>query len=98
MLRTTTAAVASTERALVLVARGDPSRYVIAWDRDPATVLNALLAGRPPGAAVPGAYRTVVSRDLPKMIAVEADKRPLPRRELRSSGSALRERHVSRPH
>jgi hypothetical protein len=65
------AAVASTERALTLVARGDRSQHEIVWDRDPAPVLNALLAGQPPGSAAPGDFRVTVSRDLPALIAVE---------------------------
>jgi hypothetical protein len=65
------AAVASTERALALVSRGDSTRHEVRWDRDPAPVLNALLAGRPPGPVAPGNFRVTVSRDLPALIAVE---------------------------
>ena len=65
------AAVASTERALTLVARGDRSPHEVRWDRDPAPVLNALLAGHPPGPAAPGDFRVTVSHDRPALIAVE---------------------------
>jgi hypothetical protein len=65
------AAVASTERALTLLARGDRARHEVLWDRDPVPVLNALLAGHPPGPAAPGDFRVTVSRDLPALIAVE---------------------------
>jgi hypothetical protein len=65
------AAVASTERALTLVARGDRSHHEVVWDRDPVPVLNALLAGHPAGPAAPGDFRVTVSRDLPALIAVE---------------------------
>jgi hypothetical protein len=65
------AAVASTERALTLVARGDRSPHEVRWDRDPAPVLNALLAGHPPGPAAPGDFRVTVSHDRPGLIAVE---------------------------
>ncbi len=65
------AAVASTERALTLLARGDRSHHEVFWDRDPAPVLNALLAGHPLGPAAPGDFRVTVSRDLPTLIAVE---------------------------
>jgi hypothetical protein len=65
------AAVAATERALTLIARGDRSHHEVFWDRDPAPVLNALLAGHPPGPAAPGDFRVTVSRDLPALIAVE---------------------------
>jgi hypothetical protein len=58
------AAVASTERALTLVARGDHSRHEVRWDRDPAPVLSALLAGQRPGPAAPGDFRVTVSRGL----------------------------------
>jgi hypothetical protein len=64
------AAVASTERALILLARGDRSRREIAWDREPAPVLNALVGGHPPGPAAPGDFCVIVSRDLPGLIAV----------------------------
>jgi hypothetical protein len=71
------AAVASTERALTLAGRGDRSRHRIAWDRAPAPILNALLAGDAPGEAAPGDYCVVVSRDLPTLISVEqVDGRP----------------------
>jgi hypothetical protein len=65
------AAVASTERALTLVSRGDRSRHEVSWDRDPAPSLGALLAGRPPERGAPGAFRVSVSGDLPALIAVE---------------------------
>jgi hypothetical protein len=65
------AAVASTERALTLVARGDRSHHEVFWDRDPAPVLNALLAGHSPGPAAPGDFHVTISRDLPTLIAVE---------------------------
>jgi hypothetical protein len=65
------AAVASTERALTLLARGDRSAHEVCWDRDPAPVLNALLAGRQPGPTSPGDFRVTVSHDLPTLIAVE---------------------------
>jgi hypothetical protein len=65
------AAVASTERALTLVGRGDRSRHEIAWECEPAPVLNALLAGDAPGEATPGDFRVVVSRDLPTLISSE---------------------------
>lgn len=65
------AAVASTERVLALAARGDRSEHEIPWDRDPAPVLNALLAGHPPGPAAPGDFRVTVSRGLPGLIAIE---------------------------
>jgi hypothetical protein len=65
------AAVASTERALTLVARSDLSQHEVLWDRDPAPVINALLAGHPPGPVAPGGFRVTVSRDLPALIAVE---------------------------
>jgi hypothetical protein len=66
------AAVASTERALTLVTRGDSSRHEIRWDRAPAPVLNALVAGHPPGPAAPGGFCVTVSRDLPTLIAVKS--------------------------
>lgn len=65
------AAVASTERALTLVARGDPSHHLVVWERDPVPVLNALLAGHPPGPAEPGDFRVTVGHDLPTLLAVE---------------------------
>lgn len=65
------AAVAGTERALILIARGDRSRHDVPWDRDPAAVLNALLAGQAPPAAIPGNFRVVVSRAVPQLIEVE---------------------------
>lgn len=65
------AAVASTERALTLVARGDRSHHEVLWDRDPTPVLNSLLAGHPPGPAAPGDFRVTVSSDRPALIAVE---------------------------
>jgi len=65
------AAVASTERALTLLARGDRSPHEVRWDRDPVPVLNALLAGHPPGPAAPGDFRVTVSHDRPTLIAVE---------------------------
>jgi hypothetical protein len=65
------AAVASTERALTLLARGDRSHHEVRWDRDPVPVLNALLAGKPPEPAAPGDFRVTVSRDLPALIGVE---------------------------
>lgn len=65
------AAVASTEQALTLVARGDRSRHEVAWDCDPAPVLDALLAGRQPERLVQAAFRVHVSADLPALIAVE---------------------------
>jgi hypothetical protein len=65
------AAVASTERALTLIARGDRSHHAVVWDCDPVPVLNALLAGHPLGPAEPGDFRVTVSRDLPALLAVE---------------------------
>lgn len=65
------AAVASTERALTLIARGDRSHHEVLWDRDPTPVLNALLAGHPPEPAAPGDFRVTVNRDRPALIAVE---------------------------
>ncbi len=64
------AAVARTERALIHVAHGDRSRHDVAWDRDPAPVLNALLAGESPGPAAAGNYRVLVSHELPGRIQV----------------------------
>jgi hypothetical protein len=64
------AAVASTERALTLLARGDRSHHEVCWDRDPAPVLNALLAGRQPGPAAAGDFRVSVSHDLPTLIEI----------------------------
>lgn len=65
------AALASTERALTLVSRGDRSRHEIPWDRSPAPVLNAVLAGRePPSEVVHGDHMVVVSCELPDLIAV----------------------------
>lgn len=64
------AAVARTERALILIAQGDRSRHEIAWDRDPAPVLNALLAGELPGPAAAGDYLVSVGHELPGRIAV----------------------------
>lgn len=65
------AAVASTERALIMIARGSPSIHKVAWDRDPAAVLNALMEGRAPDKAAAGRFRVVVSADLPDLIKVE---------------------------
>lgn len=65
------AAVAGTERGLLLVAHGDCSRHEVVWDRDPAPVLNGLLAGGQPGDATAGRFRVVVSADLPGLISVE---------------------------
>ncbi len=72
------AAVARTEHALGLVAHGNRSSHTIVWDRDPAPVLNALLAGDVPVAAARGEFRVVVSAELPALIAVEthADRFP----------------------
>jgi hypothetical protein len=64
-------AVASTERALALVARGDRSEHRVCWDRDPTPVLNALLADGPLQPAVPGDFRVTVSSSQPALIAVE---------------------------
>ena len=63
------AAVAGTERALILIARGDQSQHEVSWDRDPAAVLNALLAGQVP-AGEPGDFRVTVSKALPQLIEV----------------------------
>jgi hypothetical protein len=65
------ASIAATERALTLVARGDRTRHEIAWDRNPAPVLNAVLAGAAPPDGDPGEFRVLVSSELPEMIAVE---------------------------
>jgi hypothetical protein len=65
------AAVASTERALTLVARGDRSQHEVRWDRDPMPVLSALLAGGQLGPAVPGDFRLTVSHDRPALFTVE---------------------------
>jgi hypothetical protein len=65
------AAVAATERALILVARGDRARQEVSWDRDPAAILNALLAGQVPPAATPGNFRVVVSYALPQLIEIQ---------------------------
>jgi hypothetical protein len=70
------AAVAATERALTLIARGDRSHHEVSWDRDPVPVLNALLAGQPPEPAALGDFRVTVSRDLPALIAVERRGEP----------------------
>jgi hypothetical protein len=72
------AAVARTERALGLLARGDRSSHTILWDRDPAPVLRALLAGETLGDPAPGKYGVVISAELPGLIAVEshADRFP----------------------
>jgi len=65
------AAVASTERALSRVSRGDRTRHEVIWDRDPVAILNALMAGRPPDRAVAGHFSVTVSADLPTRIAVD---------------------------
>ncbi len=67
-------AVARTERALILIARGDRSRHEVAWDRDPAPVLNALLVGEPPGPAEAGIFRVTAGPDLPGRIQVSRAK------------------------
>jgi hypothetical protein len=66
------AAVASTERALTLVTRGDSTRHEIPWDVDPAPVLGALLAARRPERGAPGAFRIVVDGGLPTLLAIES--------------------------
>ena len=66
------AAVASTERALTLVGRGDSTRHEIPWDEDPAPVLGALLAARPLERGTAGAFRVLVSSELPTLIAIES--------------------------
>jgi hypothetical protein len=67
------AAVASTERALLLIARGDRPRHDVSWDRDPAAVLGALLAGQAPPEATLGNFRVIVSRALPQLIEVRQE-------------------------
>lgn len=69
------AAVARTERALILVARGDSSHLEVSWDREPAPVLNALAAGGRPGPVASGGFRVTVSRDRPALITVTRQSR-----------------------
>jgi hypothetical protein len=70
------AAVATTERALILLARGDQARHEVSWDQDPAAVLNALLAGEAPPTATPGTFRVIVSHALPQLIEVQRVVQP----------------------
>jgi hypothetical protein len=65
------AAVAATERALILLAHGDRTQHDVSWDQDPAAVLNALLTGQVPPAPTPGNFRVVVSHFLPQLIQVQ---------------------------
>jgi hypothetical protein len=59
------AAVARFELALMRVRQGDARQHVIEWDRDPAVIINGLLAYRWLADQAPrGRYRTVVTGDL----------------------------------
>jgi hypothetical protein len=65
------AAVAATERALILLARGDRTQHEVSWAQDPVPVLSALLASQSPPASTPGNFRVVVSHLLPELIQVQ---------------------------
>jgi hypothetical protein len=67
--------IARFEDALLRARRGDASRYVIEWDRDPAPVLEGLAQGRwLADDAQHGRFRTVVSADQPGFVTVDAQR------------------------
>jgi hypothetical protein len=64
--------VAEFELALADASAGVRGRRVILWERDPSVILDALAEGRwEPAAAARGAFRTVVSADLPELVAID---------------------------
>ena len=64
-------AVASYELALYRVQCGDPREYTVEWFQDPAEVLTAVVAGRPPESCRSGRYRTIVSSVIPNKFRIE---------------------------
>jgi hypothetical protein len=65
------ATVARFEAAYLAVRRGSDERFVVSWDREPATVLGQLAAGDPLGEADgTDRYLTIVARELPGYVEV----------------------------
>ncbi len=68
---TLVASVAQFELALLRVREGDPASYVVHWSVEPHAILNSLARGIPlEGEAPIGAYRIVISRDLPHQFQI----------------------------
>lgn len=63
-------AVASFERALMRVKRGDSSRYVVEWPAEPYAVMAALLSSEPLPGGTEEPRWTVISADLPRSFEV----------------------------
>jgi hypothetical protein len=67
------ASVAQFEFALMKVRRGDPASYAVPWSVEPHGVLNSLARDLPiESDLAEGAYRILVSRDLPSYFAITA--------------------------
>lgn len=65
------ASMAQFELALIKVKKGDPSEYLVAWQYEPYTLLNALLNDSPLDLeSAAGQYQTIISHDLPQTFQV----------------------------
>ena len=66
------ASLARFERALLRVKRGDPGIYTMEWNRNPESLLSAILRGTPlPPAETDRIYRTTTSARIPKLVSCE---------------------------
>ena len=76
------ALVARFERALLLVRQGDPDVHEFDWPVEPLSVLHRLARREPVGDVAEGAYRIVVSGELPNGFQIREPTEPRhPRRQ-----------------
>jgi hypothetical protein len=66
------ASMARFERALLRVKRGDSGVYQLEWNRNPESLLSAILQGRDlPRVEMDRVYRTTISASIPKLVSCE---------------------------
>lgn len=71
------ATVARFERALLRVKRGDDAAYQVEWDRNPQSLLDAILRGATlPPAEANRSYRTIISAQVPDLVCYELIEDP----------------------
>jgi hypothetical protein len=66
------ASIASFERALLRVKRGDSRVYQLEWNRNPESLMSAILQGRElPRVETDRVYRMTISASIPKLVSCE---------------------------